>query len=54
MRKLEAMCSCCTKTKALAHEKGMVEKTLRGWVGFTNWGGGVFLFVGGTALKGGR
>ena len=30
----------------------MVEKTLRGWVGFTNWG--VRLFIcGGTALKGG-
>ena len=40
------------KNKKLAHEKRMVEKTLRGWVGFTNWG--VRLFIcGGDRAQGG-
>ena len=33
--------------------KHAYKKNHRGWLGFTNWGGGVLLFVGGTPLKGG-
>ena len=46
-------CSCCKKTEALAHEKSTVEKKIcvAGWGLLI--GGCVFLFVGGTALKGG-
>ena len=56
MRKHQAMqcwCNCCKKTKALADEKRMVGKKLflDGWGLLI--GGCVFLFVGGTALKGG-
>ena len=40
------------KNKKLAHEKRMVEKTLRGWVGVTNWGVRLFIY-GGDSAQGG-